>query len=118
MPFRDAHHVTGSLVALAEAEKCELQDLSLTQMHSVDPAITKEVYDVLGVENSVASRISYGGTAPAQVRAPTINMVSAEAMAKAADDPADPATEHQQNRQQLTHDQSGWNAATASEDLP
>jgi argininosuccinate lyase len=69
MPFRDAHHVTGSLVALAEAEKCELQDLSLTQMHSVDPAITKEVFDVLGVENSVASRISYGGTAPAQVRA-------------------------------------------------
>jgi len=69
MPFRGAHHVTGSLVALAEAEKCELQDLSLTQMHSVDPAITKEVYDVLGVENSVASRISYGGTAPAQVRA-------------------------------------------------
>ena len=69
MPFRDAHHVTGSLVALAEAEKCELQDLSLTQMHSVNPAITKEVYDVLGVENSVASRISYGGTAPAQVRA-------------------------------------------------
>ena len=69
MPFRDAHHVTGSLVALAEVEKCELQDLSLTQMHSVDPAITKEVYDVLGVENSVASRISYGGTAPAQVRA-------------------------------------------------
>ena len=69
MPFRDAHHVTGSLVALAETEKCELQDLSLTQMHSVDPAITKEVYDVLGVENSVASRISYGGTAPAQVRA-------------------------------------------------
>ncbi len=69
MPFRDAHHVTGSLVALAEAKKCELQDLSLTQMHSVDPAITKEVYDVLGVENSVASRISYGGTAPAQVRA-------------------------------------------------
>ena len=69
MPFRDAHHVTGSLVALAEAEKCELQDLSLTQMHSVDPAITKEVYDVLGIENSVASRISYGGTAPAQVRA-------------------------------------------------
>ena len=69
MPFRDAHHVTGSLVALAEAEKCELQDLSLTQMHSVDPAITKEVYDVLGVENSVASRISYGGTAPSQVRA-------------------------------------------------
>ncbi|MDA8577337.1 argininosuccinate lyase [Rhodobacteraceae bacterium] len=69
MPFRVAHHVTGSLVALAEAEKCELQDLSLTQMHSVDPAITKEVYDVLGVENSVASRISYGGTAPAQVRA-------------------------------------------------
>jgi argininosuccinate lyase len=69
MPFRDAHHVTGSLVALAEAEKCELQDLSLTQMHSVDPAITKEVYDVLGVGNSVASRISYGGTAPAQVRA-------------------------------------------------
>jgi argininosuccinate lyase len=68
LPFRDAHHVTGSLVALAETKGCDLPDLTLEDMHSVHPDITQAVYDVLTVENSVASRISYGGTAPEQVR--------------------------------------------------
>ncbi|OWY14468.1 argininosuccinate lyase [Thioclava sp. F34-6] len=69
LPFRDAHHVTGSLVAMAEERGCDLPDLSLEQMQSVNPAITESVFDVLGVHNSVASRQSYGGTAPDQVRA-------------------------------------------------
>jgi len=69
MPFRDAHHITGSLVAMAEAQGCDLPDLSLIQMKSVHIHISAEVFEVLGVENSVASRVSYGGTAPAQVRA-------------------------------------------------
>lgn len=68
LPFREAHHVTGRLVALAEAKGCDLPDLTLAEMHSAHPAITQEVYSVLGVENSVRSRQSYGGTAPAQVR--------------------------------------------------
>ncbi|OOY19247.1 argininosuccinate lyase [Thioclava sp. DLFJ5-1] len=69
LPFRDAHHVTGSLVAIAEEKGCDLPDLSLEQMQSINPAITESVFDVLGVHNSVASRQSYGGTAPDQVRA-------------------------------------------------
>jgi argininosuccinate lyase len=68
MPFREAHHVTGSLVALAEAENCDLPDLSLDQMQSVHKAITQDVFDVLGVKNSVASRTSFGGTSPSNVR--------------------------------------------------
>ncbi len=68
LPFRDAHHITGSLVALAEAKGCDLPDLGLEDMTSVHAGITAEVFDVLGVENSVNSRTSYGGTAPAQVR--------------------------------------------------
>ncbi len=69
LPFRDAHHVTGALVALAESKGCDLPDLSLDEMKSAHTAITDGVYTVLTVENSVASRTSYGGTAPAQVRA-------------------------------------------------
>ncbi|TCS58472.1 argininosuccinate lyase [Primorskyibacter sedentarius] len=68
LPFRDAHHVTGSLVAKAEAKGCDLPDLSLAEMQSVHDGITEAVYGVLGVHNSVASRMSYGGTAPARVR--------------------------------------------------
>ena len=68
MPFRDAHHVTGSLVALAEGKGCDLPDLSLEDMQSVHSEITSAVFEVLGMENSVNSRISYGGTAPDQVR--------------------------------------------------
>ena len=69
LPFRDAHHITGSLVALAEAQGCDLPDLTLEQMQSAHDGISKDVFDVLGVKNSVASRKSYGGTAPVQVRA-------------------------------------------------
>ena len=68
MPFRDAHHVTGSLVAIAERKGCDLPDLTLADMQGVHSAITEEVFDVLGVHNSVASRTSYGGTAPVRVR--------------------------------------------------
>ncbi|MCB2109496.1 MAG: argininosuccinate lyase [Defluviimonas sp.] len=69
LPFREAHHVTGALVALAEKKGCDLADLSIAEMAAAHPAITAEVYSVLGVHNSVASRQSYGGTAPDQVRA-------------------------------------------------
>ncbi len=69
MPFRDAHHVTGALVALAEKELCDLPDLTLEQLKSVHNEITQDVYSVLTVQASVASRTSYGGTAPVQVLA-------------------------------------------------
>jgi argininosuccinate lyase len=69
LPFREAHHVTGSLVAMAEDAGVDLPDLRLDQMQTVHPGITADVFAVLGVHNSVASRMSYGGTAPAQVRA-------------------------------------------------
>ena len=69
LPFRDAHHITGALVAMAEAQDCDLPDLTLDQMQSVHSGITYGVFTVLGVDNSVNSRTSYGGTAPAQVRA-------------------------------------------------
>ncbi len=69
LPFRDAHHVTGRLVALAEAEGKDLPDLTLAQMQSAHEAVTESVFDVLGVDNSVRSRTSYGGTAPEQVTA-------------------------------------------------
>lgn len=69
LPFREAHHVTGSLVAMAEKAGIDLPDLTLDQMQSVHSGIRADVFDVLGVENSVRSRMSYGGTAPDQVRA-------------------------------------------------
>ncbi|MBU3730597.1 MAG: argininosuccinate lyase, partial [Beijerinckiaceae bacterium] len=69
MPFRDAHHVTGKIVGLAAAQKKDLEKLSLAEMQSVEPRITDAVFDVLGVTKSVKSRTSYGGTAPANVRA-------------------------------------------------
>ncbi len=69
MPFRDAHHVTGRLVALAAERNVGLEKLSLADMQGVEPRITDDVFGVLGVERSVKSRTSYGGTAPANVRA-------------------------------------------------
>ena len=68
LPFREAHHATGALVKIAEDSGCDLPELSLETMQSVNPAITSGVFSVLGVDNSVASRASYGGTAPDQVR--------------------------------------------------
>jgi len=69
MPFRDAHHVTGALVKMAEDLGCGLEDLSLEQMRSVEAGITEDLFARLGVDNSVTSRTSYGGTAPESVRA-------------------------------------------------
>jgi argininosuccinate lyase len=69
LPFREAHHVTGRLVALAAQRKVGLEDLTLQEMQTVEPRLEMEVYEVLGVQNSVASRTSFGGTAPANVRA-------------------------------------------------
>ncbi|WP_407529284.1 argininosuccinate lyase [Methylobacterium oryzisoli] len=69
LPFRDAHHVTGRLVGLASARGVGLEALTLPEMQAEEPRITEAVYAVLGVENSVASRTSYGGTAPDNVRA-------------------------------------------------
>lgn len=68
MPFRQAHHVTGSIVKLAEGKNCNLEDLSLADMQSVESKITKDILDVLGVDNSVRSRKSFGGTSPDNVR--------------------------------------------------
>ena len=69
MPFRDAHHVTGALVKLAEQRGCGLEDLSLADMQGVEAGITSDVFAVLGVDNSVTSRTSLGGTAPSNVAA-------------------------------------------------
>ena len=68
MPFREAHHITGALVAKAEEKGCDLPDLSLEDMQIVNERINADVFNFLGVQNSVASRQSYGGTAPKQVR--------------------------------------------------
>ena len=67
MPFRDAHHVTGSVVKVAESKGLDLDRLPLSDMQAIEPRITKAVYSVLSVENSVKSRVSYGGTAPQNV---------------------------------------------------
>jgi len=69
MPFREAHHVTGRIVKLAEERGVGLSDLSLADMQAVEPRITDAVFAVLSLEASVASRTSYGGTAPDNVRA-------------------------------------------------
>ena len=68
LPFRDAHHVTGALVKLAEGRKCGLEELSLADLRTIEPRITADVLSVLGVDRSVASRTSYGGTAPREVK--------------------------------------------------
>ena len=67
MPFRDAHHVTGSIVKAAEAKSVDLEHMPLADMQKIEPRITKAVFSVLSVENSVKSRVSYGGTAPQNV---------------------------------------------------
>jgi argininosuccinate lyase len=68
MPFREAHHVTGRIVGLASGRGIGLEKLPLADMQSVEPRITQAVFAVLGVDRSVRSRTSYGGTAPEQVR--------------------------------------------------
>jgi len=68
MPFRQAHHVTGEIVALAERQNHALHEVALTDMQEIEPKISKGVFSVLSPEASVASRVSYGGTAPKNVR--------------------------------------------------
>jgi argininosuccinate lyase len=68
LPFRRAHHVTGQIVKLAETKGIGLPELSLAEMQTVEPGITRGIFDVLSVERSVASRTSFGGTAPSRVR--------------------------------------------------
>jgi argininosuccinate lyase len=68
LPFRRAHHATGQIVKRAEALGCSLAELPLAELQAVEPAITAAVYDVLDAARSVASRTSFGGTAPDQVR--------------------------------------------------
>jgi argininosuccinate lyase len=67
VPFREAHHVTGRAVKLAEAQGVQLAALSITDLTAIDPRIQPSVYDVLSVDASVASRTSLGGTAPLRV---------------------------------------------------
>ncbi len=69
LPFREAHHVTGRIVDLAAQSGRDLDDLALEEMQAIEPKITAEIFAVLGVDNSVKSRVSYGGTAPANVKA-------------------------------------------------
>jgi argininosuccinate lyase len=68
MPFREAHHVTGRVVAFAEKKSCTLSELSLEELQAIHDGITKDVFKRLTVEASVASRVSFGGTAPSHVR--------------------------------------------------
>jgi argininosuccinate lyase len=68
VPFREAHHITGSAVKAAEERGLELADLPLNLLQSIDARIDQRVYDVLSVDASVRSRTSYGGTAPRNVR--------------------------------------------------
>jgi len=69
IPFREAHHITGKAVKLAEEKNCDLPQLSLADLQSVEPRITVDIFNVLTPEASAASRVSFGGTAPANVRA-------------------------------------------------
>ena len=69
MPFREAHHVTGRIVAAAERKGVALDELPLAAMQEIEPRISKDALKVLSVERSVASRVSVGGTAPKNVAA-------------------------------------------------
>ena len=67
-PFREAHHIAGSIVKVAETKGVTLDKLPLADMQKIEPAITQDVFKVLTPEASVASRMSLGGTAPARVK--------------------------------------------------
>jgi argininosuccinate lyase len=69
MPFRDAHHVTGRIVAAASKAGVPLHEMPLKDMQAIEPAITAQALEMLSVEASVESRTSYGGTAPKNVLA-------------------------------------------------
>ena len=67
IPFRDAHHITGEIVAIADSKKLELADVTLADMQAIESKITNDIYNILSVEASVNSRTSFGGTAPSNV---------------------------------------------------
>ncbi|MEE2526007.1 argininosuccinate lyase [Hyphobacterium sp. HN65] len=67
-PFREAHHIAGSLVKLAEGKDVPLANLTLTDMQSVEPGLTDKVFSVLSARASMESRTSYGGTSPVRVK--------------------------------------------------
>ncbi len=81
LPFREAHHVTGRAVKLAEDRGVGLAALSLVDLKAIDPRVGAGIFDVLTVDASVASRSSYGGTAPDQVR---LRIAEAQAALKGA----------------------------------
>ena len=68
IPFRKAHNIAGQMVSIAEEKGCRLDELSLAEMKAVEPKFTNDVFSVLGVEESVISRNSFGGTAPQNVK--------------------------------------------------
>ncbi len=68
LPFREAHHITGRIVAKAASEGIPLHELALGKMQEIEPRISKDVFEVLSIDNSVKSRVSYGGTSPKNVR--------------------------------------------------
>jgi argininosuccinate lyase len=68
LPFREAHHITGRIVAAAEQDGVALNRLPLAAMQAIEPRIGEDARAILSVERSVKSRASFGGTAPANVR--------------------------------------------------
>jgi argininosuccinate lyase len=68
IPFREAHHITGQIVAMAESKDCDLKNLKLSEIQAVEPRVTKHVFAVLDPSQSAKSRKSQGGTAPTNVR--------------------------------------------------
>ena len=68
IPFRKAHHITGSIVKMAENKELELHELKLTDLQKIEKKISKKIFDALLVENSINSRTSFGGTAQHQVK--------------------------------------------------
>ena len=73
MPFREAHKSSGAIVADAETKGIDITDLSLSELQAIEPRIKSEISHLFTVENSVASRTSYGGTAPDEVRTQIID---------------------------------------------
>jgi len=68
IPFREAHHVTGRIVHLADEKGVALHQLTLADMQGIEPRISQDIFQVLSVERSARSRVSFGGTAPSEVR--------------------------------------------------
>ncbi len=65
--FRDAHHMSGEIVRMAEKKSCDISDLSLKEMQQVAPMLNEDIFTVLSIQNSMRSRVSYGGAAPSAV---------------------------------------------------